>query len=195
MTHAGADVADERGRRLAHVLFGLPAFAAVVMDWRATLLVALFFLFLNAEVLPHTRLGAGWRRPGEGALGGLVAYPLSVCLLALIFRTDTVAIAAGWAAMSFGDPVAAWSGRRLGGAPCPWNARKRLSGAAAFALAAAVPLVVIHAEGSGWSAGAAGAGLAVAVAASLLETLPLPLDDNLVVALGAGACAAALGAL
>lgn len=194
MTVRGAEAADEGGRRLAHALFGLPAFAAVVMDWRATLFVALFFLFLNVELLPRTRLGSGWRRPGEGALGGLVAYPLSVCLLTVIFRENTVAIGAGWAAMSFGDPAASYFGKRLGGAPCPWNPRKRLRGAAAFALVSAPALVCVHAVAAGFTGPAVAAGLAVAVAGALIETLPLPLDDNLVVALGAGACAAAVGA-
>ena len=182
-----ADAPNEKGRRLTHCAFGLPCFLLVGFDWRFALGIALFALFVNAEVLPHTRLGARWFRPGERYRGGIVAYPATVVLLLLIFHRDPLAVAAGWAAMGFGDPAASWIGRSKPRGPLPWNQGKHLSGTIAFMVAAFVAIGALQLQHRGLEFRHGLEALLLAASGGVLESLPLRIDDNFVVGLGTAA--------
>jgi dolichol kinase len=120
----------------------------------------------------RTLLRAHERRRMAGATWMALAYFLAL----LLFPKAVAVLAMLYAAL--GDAAAALVGRRWGRHRAPWG--KSAEGlAAAFAVMLAL----------GWAM--PGVPLAAAVVgaavAALLEFLPLPLDDNLVVVLGGGA--------
>ena len=177
----------ESSRRLVHLFFGLPALAFPWLDWRVALIVSIWALILNAELLPRTTLGAGLFRPGE-RFGGIVLYPLTVVLLCCAFRADTLPIAAGWCLMAFGDPAASIVGGRWPGRSLPWNPAKSVGGSLAFfVVGALVATFVMQRHGIAgaalWPAPAAAAFCAV------VESLPSRIDDNLRVGLAGGLAA------
>ena len=186
-------VGEPPGRRAVHLLFGLPAFLLVYLDWRLALGIAVWFLFLNAEVLPRTRLAAGWFRAGEGWTGGIVTYPLTVAVLVALFREDSLPAAAGWVAMAFGDGGAAIVGRRWRLLACPWNRAKSVGGMLGFLAGAGPALAVVHGQYEGFGWGSCGFAVAVAAGGAVLETIPVPVNDNPVVGLTSGFIAYLLG--
>ncbi|MGQ0613189.1 MAG: hypothetical protein ACT4PV_05570 [Planctomycetaceae bacterium] len=172
-------------RRLVHLAFGAPALLlpSLGATWGAG--IASCALLYNAFLAPHFGLDRAYRRPEEGHFGGLTTYPLAVLLLLLL---APLPIAAGaWVVLAVGDPTAAAVGQRLRRPRVPWNARKSLAGtlAATLAGAAACALVLGHA----WTAHPWTMALAAGAAGAAVESLPLPIDDNLPVA---GAAALAL---
>ncbi|MCB9832216.1 MAG: hypothetical protein H6807_07040 [Planctomycetes bacterium] len=184
MTTTAGRARSETGRRLAHALFGLAAFALPVLDWRLAAGLAFLALLANLEFLPRTTIGRAWMRPDEPRLGGIVLYPLTVLLLVLIFRGHPVSAAAGFASLAFGDPMAAWAGR---GARRRWpfNARKSPRGSLAFALTALVAVALIE-LGQGRSVlQALARALPPALVGAAIEASPWPRIDNLGVGLGA----------
>ena len=177
-------------RQGLHLAFGLPALAMPVLGWRLALIVALWALVLNHEFLPRTRFGQSLRKADEGRFGGIVVYPLTVALLIILFREWTLPIMAGWLVLAAADPMASLVGERRPWRALPWNSRKSVGGSLAFLLTASLVLVVTgRVSGHGLGPSLLFAGICAPVAA-WLESLPLPLDDNLVVGLGTGAVAA-----
>ncbi len=189
MTGRGPEARGESRRRRAHALFGLPAFLLPWLDPRVVLLAALWAAFLNAFFLPSTALGAGWRRPDEGWTGGLVIYPVTVALLALLFQHASYALAAGWTAMAFGDPPAAFWGRRRPWRPLSWNQDKSWGGSLAFFLCAAAALSLVGIRHDLGLPGSLGRAIPLALAGAFIESLPSRLDDNLTVGVGVGGLA------
>jgi uncharacterized membrane protein len=120
---------------------------------------------------------------------GLVSYPLSVLLLALCFPDRPEIVAAAWGVLAFGDGLATVVGRRMPFLELPWNWRKSWLGTLAYwlfgTLAAVALLQWTAAEAQDpvflWTACAV-----VVLGSALLESLPLELDDNLVVPLLTG---------
>lgn len=151
---------------------------------------ALAAFLLNLLVLPRTPFGRALRREGEGRWNGLVAYPLAVALAYAIFPPAAASV--GWAVMALGDPAAALVGRSLPRSPrIPWNRGKSMAGSLAFLGAAGAGAFLVIALRAG-TPGAASLHLALGSAAggALVESLPIPGDDNLPVALAAAAAAA-----
>jgi dolichol kinase len=163
-------------------------------------------LLANALLLPRTGLGRALARPGEGRWNGVVAYPLAVLLLLVLFPLE--AAVAAWAILAVGDPMAALAGRRHGaGARIPWNPRKSVAGSLAYlvhgGLAAAAVTVLALPEVFGVPRGRllaepdgallyAGWIAAGAFAGAAAESLDLGPDDNLPAALAAGGALALL---
>jgi uncharacterized protein (TIGR00297 family) len=144
----------------------------------------------NLWILP--RVGRGLFRPSEhpGRVrdgGGIVIYPIAVLALVTLVGAGLgrMDVAAGaWAAMAVGDGVATAAGRAWGRRRLPWSIEKTWNGTIAFALAGWMAVAFFLAWVGGWSNWTphpvpllAAAGLA-ACAAALVESLPLPVDDN-----------------
>lgn len=189
MMTRGPSSTAESHRRRAHALFGLPAFLLPWLDPRVVLLAALWAAFLNAFFLPATALGASWRRPREGWTGGLVVYPLTVALLALLFRHAPYALAAGWTAMAFGDPAAAFWGRLRPFRAWGWNGKKSWGGSLAFFLCAASVIFLAGLRQGFDPLRSIVLAIPLALGGALIESLPGRLDDNLTVGVGVGALA------
>lgn len=166
------------------------AFLLPVLGPRGMALTAGIAALLNAFLLPRTAFGHALRREGEGRFGGLVTYPLAVSLAYLLFWRGYATLA--WATMALGDPAAALVGSVHERWPrVPWNRRKTLIGSAAFLVAAwggslAVGfLLLVFGGGHDLDslllyAIATGPG---ALVGAVVESIPIPWDDNLPVVL------------
>ncbi len=168
----------ETTRRLVHFAFGGCALLLDDVGRRWGLIIAGAAVVYNAFVAPSLRLDRGYRRTDESRFGGLTCYALAVFLLVLF--TPLHVAAGAWAVLAAADPVAAAVGTRLSRPRVPWNPSKSLAGAAACALV----LGLGHGSPPRLIEGAVSAG----VAGALFETVPFPINDNLVIA-AAAACA------
>lgn len=130
----------------------------------------IFNLIFMPALLP------GIYREGESnATSGIFLYPVAVFLLVATLPLHVAA--ACWAMMALGDGAACWFG---GGTPLPWNPLKTIVGTVAFFPAALLGGAAF------WywvSFGTPPWGkLAIAAAlAALVESLPLPIADDLTV--------------
>jgi uncharacterized protein (TIGR00297 family) len=190
----------ELRRKLLHVGMGGFAFMLRWLDWRGAALCALAALLSNLFLLPHI----GGRKVFRGAAAekgydtGILLYPVSVLALILLFPHRLEIVAAAWAMLAFGDGLATIAGVTLGRftGPLPWNRDKSWAGLAGF-MAGGIPMAVILLEhvtggtagtvwtnwgGSPWIPAAV-----VGVIMAVVESLPLGINDNLVVPLGSGA--------
>jgi uncharacterized protein (TIGR00297 family) len=160
--------------------------------WQAVALAGAALAF-NLLLLPRLRVNL--YRPGDRERGvhGIIWYPLAVLLLLVSFPRRLDIAAAGWGILAAGDGIATLAGRAIGGRRWPWNREKTLSGSAAFAVCGAAAGVFLA-----WWCRPAGASppafaftiaapIVAALAAALVETIPVRLDDNLSVAVTAGA--------
>lgn len=175
--------AGEWKRKAVHAGMGLFALALRWLSWPVAALCALAAVLFNLFVMP--RIGRGIYRQDAGRRDiGIVAYPVMVLVLILLFRYELAAAAALWAMMAFGDPAATIAGKLLGGPALPWNRRKRWIGFLAYASVGAVAataawLWVASARGLTVSVGSCLALLLpVVVLAAFLESLDTGLDDN-----------------
>lgn len=189
MTEAGSAPGSARSLRpLVHAgLAGLALCGPALGKWGMAGGAAGAFL-VNLLILPRSAFGSALRREGESRWNGLVAYPLAVALAYALFHPTFAAIS--WAVMAFGDPAAAAVGAgRKGGPRIPWNRRKSVAGSAAFLIAAwlgSFGLLCALGRMEGWQ-GVPPAFLVVAGGAALVgtivESLPIPGEDNLPVVL------------
>ena len=171
-------------RRAVHLSFGACALLVPLLGRWPSVAVAAAAVAYNAFGAPMLGLDRGYRRKGEGHFSGLTTYPLAVLLLLLTCPLP-VAVAT-WGVLAVADPVAAAAGTLAPRPKVPGNPRKSLVGSFA-ALAVAVPtclFLLSYMERPHMTGAAVTAGAAAAVA----EALPLPIDDNLPIAL-ATACA------
>jgi dolichol kinase len=134
-------------------------------------------------------------RPGElrgGWLGPKLYYVASVLGVLCLFRRELHVATAAWAIFAVGDALSNFVGRRWGHGRIPYNPRKQASGSLAFWLGGSVaawvvglwnlPPTVILAPGTFFLACAC-----ASLACAVVESLPLPIDDNLVLPwIGAG---------
>ena len=183
----------ELARRVVHV--GCVAFALLLrwLTWWQAALFALGAFLFNWQVLPRVG-GKGMWRGTDVARGypvGILAYPLAVLALVLLFRDRLWMAAAGWGILAVGDGMASLVGQAVGGPRLPWNARKGWVGFAAFVACGALAAAFLSAwvARSSLDPGAAhwprtiGVACALALACALVESLPTTLDDNVTVPL------------
>lgn len=159
----------------ACILFALP------LRWLTSheaLLLAGAACIFNMLFLPALAPSL-YRATEDKSASGIVWYPIAVLLMIAMLPLHVAC--ACWAIMALGDAAASTMG---GGAEWPWNPRKTIRGSLAFLIAA-------YAGGSAlwwWISFAPPSwtrmGIAV-VAAAIVESLPLPIDDNLTVSLAA----------
>ncbi len=185
---------------------------ALALRWTSygqALTLAAGLVVFNAYVLPRLPwISALLYRPGERErrfTSGILLYPVTVFILILFFPVPVAA--AMWGALSFGDGMATLAGARMGKTPLPWNRRKTIEGLAAFALIGSLSASLLYwwtlpnmLSSPPWWRGDAveifasldASGIILrcilaSVASAFVETVELPIDDNLTAPLG-GAC-------
>lgn len=206
----------ETRRQIIHlcvVAFALPV-PFIGPKW--AVILAGFAVFSNWVILPLTGRDQTLMREGERFLNGIRWYPVAVLFAQLVLP---LALAqAAWAILAFGDAFSNLFGRRYGRVKLPWNRAKSWAGTAGFvvtAFPAALGIWMLtqrFAPGQSFLEDWARLGLAgpyslpVAIAttlvgslvAALVESLPIPVDDNLTVtssaAIAMAACVIAVGA-
>ena len=183
----------ELARRIVHIACVGFALLLRILSWtQAALLAASAFVF-NWQVLPRLFGRGMWRKADveRGYPVGILAYPLAVLALVLVFRDRLWMAAAGWGILAVGDGMAGLVGQATGGPRLPWNARKGWTGLLAFVLFGAAAAAFLAAwaarlslspEAPHWPR-TLGVALALAVVCALVESLPTTLDDNLTVPL------------
>jgi len=183
----------ELARRSVHV--SCVAFALLLrwLTWPQAALFALAAFAFNWQVLPRF-FGQGMWREADRARGypvGILAYPLAVLGLVLVFHDRLWMAAAGWGILAVGDGMAGLVGQALSGPRLPWNPRKGWAGLVAFVvfgaaaaafLAAWVARLPLAADAPHWPR-TIGVALALALVCALVESLPTTLDDNVTVPL------------
>lgn len=156
-------------------------------EWGALALAGAAIL-VNWVVLPAAGLDRSLRRPGGPWLDGVKLYPLAVLLVLLLFPTPTAA--AAWAVLGIADAASNVAGRSLGRPGFLGRPDRSLAGSVAFVVTGAPAAVLAHAwvAAAGPSTAVVAAAVAAAVAGAAVELLvPRGLDDNLAIALAAGA--------
>jgi len=173
--------ATEKTRRLVHFAMGAMALLVGPLGRLPCALLAAAALLYNAVLAPALRLDRAYRRPGEGRWGGLTTYPLAV--LGLLLVAPAPVAAGAWAVLAACDPVAAAVGSRCPRPPVPFNRRKSLAGSAAGLVAGVLACygVLVSLDAPAPLSAALVGGAAGAVA----EALPVPFDDNLLIAAAA----------
>ena len=183
----------ELARRVVHV--GCVAFALLLrwLTWWQGAILALGAFLFNWLVLPRVG-GRGMWRGADVARGypfGILAYPLAVLGLVLLFRDRLWMAAAGWGILAVGDGMASLVGQAAGGRHLPWNARKGWVGFASFvafgtAAAAFLSAWVVRSsldpDAPHWPR-TLGVAFALALVCAVVESLPTTLDDNVTVPL------------
>ncbi len=179
-----AHQSNEVLRKLLHIGFGLCVFALRWLTWWQAAIVALIAILNNRLVL-HRVFGRRVSRHEQGYDAGIMLYPTVVLLLLVIFRHDLVIAGTTWAILAFGDGFATLAGKTIRGPRLPWNRDKSWSGFIAFIafgfVGALAAWMFLNAE-TRWLPAAVIVGLAVVVAA-IVESLALPIDDNISVPL------------
>jgi uncharacterized protein (TIGR00297 family) len=172
---------NEGLRKSLHIAFGLVAFALPWMSWQLAAAIAAAAVLGNWLVL-HRLVGRRVARNERGWDAGIVLYPLAVLVLIIVFHDALAFAAAGWVILAFGDGFATVIGRALPIAELPWNHRKSWGGLLAFTIAASLGvLAVVRIFHIALSAPL----IAAVLACAILESLPLGIDDNIVVPLTA----------
>lgn len=173
-------------RAIVHAAAGLPAFLLPHIYWETALLIALIAVGYNVFILPGTRWGKEWAA-GRGLMG-VYCYPVTVALLIIAFRGDLIPIAAGWGVLAFADPAATFIGSHWPLRQLPYNRAKSLGGLYGY-LSGGLPGVFVLCLYLGPCD--IHTALSVALLASaiggLVESLPLPANDNLTAPLSAAA--------
>ncbi len=180
-------------RKVVHISMLSFALLLPFLTWAEAAGAALAALAFNLFVLPRLELDLGKQAGGEAATRpvpwtGIVAYPVSVLVLILLYGRRMEVVGAVWAIMALGDGFASVAGETLRGPAIPWNRGKTWSGFAAFIAAGTLgsfalarwidlslpePKILLVCA-------------ATAVVGAVVETLPIGLDDNISVPLICG---------
>ncbi len=193
MVESRSDYSEDL-RQIEHLVPIAFAFLLPYLTWGQAVALAVCALVYGVFISP--RLLRVTRRPNEeirGFSSGKAAYALSVLGLLLVFPHEFYIVAAVWANLSVGDAASNLIGRNFGRKTIPWNVRKTWLGfsaalfsstlaAGALMLWVGVPPGASASSSIVWSYA-----LSVSVVCSLVETLPLPVDDNLTICLAGGA--------
>jgi uncharacterized protein (TIGR00297 family) len=168
---------NEGLRKFLHIVFGLFALSLKFLPWRIAALVAAVAVLANWFVL-HRLVGKRVARHERGWDWGIVLYPAAVLALILIFNWHIEIAAVAWVIMAFGDGFATLIGRAVRLYRLPWNAEKSVGGSLAFLLFGGAAAFAI----ARFFGGPAYTAVAIAVViAAIAESLPLRLNDNVVV--------------
>jgi uncharacterized protein (TIGR00297 family) len=163
------------------------------LTWVEAAGAALAALAFNLFILPRLELDLGKQAGGETATRpvqwtGIVAYPVSVLVLILLYGRRMEVVGAVWAIMALGDGFASVAGETLRGPAVPWNRDKTWSGFAAFIAAGTLGSFAL----ARWIDPSLAelkvllVCAATALVGAVVETLPIGLDDNVSVPLICG---------
>jgi dolichol kinase len=185
--------AQEFRRRLWHFFPGVLAFAIQpiphrdpIRFWMMLIIIALGILLPGWAAIRFQR--AYRRHPEEDVSPSLLGYIVPVSLLCLLFRGAIEIPLAVTAIIAFGDGTATLVGLLTRGPRIPWNRRKSWAGTCSFILAGFIASSMLY-----WleatpaiPLGTVALCLApVVVICAMIETLPLPVNDNISVGLSA----------
>jgi dolichol kinase len=197
----------EISRQVVHMLVALFAVLLRWLSYPQALACAVAAIVFNTLILP--RLPGGKQhlyRADErerGFSGGILAYPVCVFLLIMLFPTPVAA--AMWGVLSFGDGPATLVGSLATGGQLPWNPKKTVSGFIAFVCGATPSAALLfwwtlsnvgssppwwHSMDVRAKFAFLGAGeilllsFVVAIACAFLESLETKIDDNLLAPIG-----------
>jgi dolichol kinase len=127
----------ESYRQVLHIGVALFIIPLRWFDYRYAIEFAIFAFFWNLLIMP--RWFRGSLRPEEKQKGystGMLVYPVSILVMALVFPLPI--LAAGWAVLSLSDGFATLFGKLLGHTPLPWNKKKTWVGFSSFWASAAI---------------------------------------------------------
>lgn len=180
-------------RKLVHISMLAFAFLLPFLTWLEAAGAALAALVFNLVILPRMDVDLGKRAAAEGEgraieWTGIVAYPVSVLVLILLFGRRMEVVGAVWAIMALGDGLASVAGEALGGPRVAWNAGKTWSGFFAFIVAGSLGSFVVGrwVDPSFPSLKVLIVCIATAAVGGVVETLPIGVDDNITVPLVCG---------
>ena len=174
---------NETLRKTIHIGVGFGAIALKYIPWRYAALIAAAAIVANWLLL-HRLVGRRVARHERGWDAGIVFYPAAVCLLILAFNWHIEMAAVAWVILAFGDGFATLIGRAMPVAPLPWNPQKSWGGTFAFLLFGGAAAFAIAALFGGKPP--AEAIVFALLASAIAESLPLGLNDNVVVPLEIG---------
>jgi glycerol-3-phosphate acyltransferase PlsY len=179
------------GRKLYHILGGLGLLSLYYLLGRERAFMVygvLFCIVLTADIIRlkiaavnrfvYERFGSFIRRNEEHKLTGTAPYILGIASSLYLFRADIATAAVCF--LACGDVAATTVGERFGRTRI---GQKSLEGTIGFLAAAAAAGLLLPLVGVPIMHGLA---LAGAIAAALVELLPLPVNDNLVIPLVSG---------
>jgi uncharacterized protein (TIGR00297 family) len=180
-------------RRILHLSLVIPAFLLCCLSWFQTVGLALLILLVELVILPGVgielvKVNGPTSAHQRDSLAGIILYPLSLLLLALIFYRHLAVVAAAWGVMGLGDVIAGVVGERWGRRRLPFNLEKSWEGFLSFiAFGAAGAFVLLLWASPGMPvAKALEIGGAAAIVGALVESLPALLNDNVTVPLVCG---------
>ncbi len=182
-------------RQCVHMAAGLLIVFLRFLPYWALLAICLLGILFNLFFLP--RLIPSIMRGITGDRRGVVFYPMAITTLILIFPHHLHIVAGAWAILSFGDGMATLIGRLGRPMPLRWNEKKTSQGTVACFIASAITcfgfMVFVQPdllqEWQRWGIAA----VAAAALASWVESLPLPINDNLTVPFSSAAVLWAAG--
>ena len=183
---------SEDSRALVHAAAGLPAILLPFISHEVALVTASLAIAFNAIVLPRTPLGRRWKE--HRSLMGVILYPVTVLALLLYFGDQYLPVVAGWGVLAFGDSAASVIGRRWPLRPLPYGDGKSIGGVCAFMAGAWVGCFVLANHiGIGDLQTAAIFAFFAAGLGAFVESLPIPVNDNLTAPLAAAALISLMG--
>lgn len=176
-------------RQGIHIAAGVLVLTLRFLPFWAVLCLSLFGILFNLFFLPL--LFPSIMRGVSGDRRGVVFYPVAIAALVLVFPTQLEIVAGAWAVLSVGDGFATLVGKLGKPIPLRWNPHKTSQGTVACfffgALACMGAIFFVNPELSqDWERWAIAAVVAAGVAA-WVESLPLPVNDNLTVPFSAAA--------
>lgn len=176
----------ELKRQGIHMLAGFLLVSLRFLPYWAILCLTLFGILFNLFFLPM--IFPSIMRGVSGDRRGVVFYPVAIATLVLLFPHHPAIVAGGWALLAFGDGMATMIGKIGRPIPLRWNPQKTVQGAIACFVAGSlgcigalyvVEPVLMEQDFEKWIVAA----IAAAAVASWVESLPLPINDNLTVPL------------
>ncbi len=186
---------SETKRKIEHIVpLGFAFTLTIFPKWLVFTLsvtAVVYGIFLSRLLVKGT-----WRdeEMRKGFSTGKAAYGIMVLILLLIFHKKMQIAAGAWAVMALGDGAASIIGIRYGKTKLPWNKDKSWMGMLAFTLAgfAACAGLLYYTQATGDASTTIGSAFALLSAKRLMamalitsavcaavESLPLPVNDNI----------------
>ncbi len=172
---------DERARKAVHIISNL---SACLFIWALGIQTVSYFVILGTFIgilLMHLKIiglkipgidewlrnvGREGEIPGEGSLYNA----LGILFVLSILRNDLAAAISVILILALGDGLATYIGTRHGRHKLPWNSSKTFEGMIGFAAGAICALLVMPVPAT----------ILVVMAATIIESLPLRVNDNIV---------------
>jgi len=172
---------DERARKAVHIISNL---SACLMIWVLGIQTTSYFVLLGTCVgilLMHLKIiglkipgidewlrnvGREGEIPGEGSLYNA----LGILFVLSLLRNEIAAAISVIFVLALGDGLATYIGTRYGRHKLPWNRNKTFEGMIGFAAGAICALLVMPLPAT----------ILVVIAATIIESLPLKVNDNIV---------------